>query len=56
MRLIYLGFLFATDLVPTGTRSSAKKTSVNQTYFPNPGREYIYLIDTLRNNEKYAVQ
>ena len=43
MLFIYLGFLFATDLVPTGTRSSAKKTSVNKMHFPNAGREYTYL-------------
>ena len=29
------------DLVPAGTRSSAKKASVNQTHFPNAVREYI---------------
>ena len=31
----------AADLVPTGTRSFAKKTSVSKTDFPSPGRKYI---------------
>ena len=33
----YLPRFFATDLVPTGTRSFAKKTSVNKKHFPAPG-------------------
>ena len=33
----YLPRFFATDLVPTGTRSFDKKTSVNKKHFPAPG-------------------
>ena len=38
----YLPPSFATDLVPTGTRSFAKKTSVNKKHFPAPGGNIYY--------------
>ena len=45
----YLPRFFATDLVPTGTRSFAKKNSVNKKYFPAPGGN-IYSQATLKEN------